>query len=255
MSKRVFKPGLYRRRLRVVTGPGWARGDLEDDPHRYGIVIRHDGKTVTAVEAEPLRIPWDICTEATGALDDLVGLSLDPDILAPGRIVNSRLQCTHMFDTATLALAHAARGTRLRQYDATVHVETIDGPRDAVLKRDGEIILQWTANATTVLSPAPFAGQNLTRLLVWAREELKNLDDFEAVFILRRAIAISRSRDFNVEHWKDATKGPVGACYVYQPERVGRAKRNLTTQRDNTDTPEALLADMPTETVAVRTSR
>ncbi|MDB5968420.1 MAG: hypothetical protein JWQ90_870 [Hydrocarboniphaga sp.] len=42
----THRSGIYRRRLRIVTGPGWARADLEDDPHRYGVEVHHDGADI-----------------------------------------------------------------------------------------------------------------------------------------------------------------------------------------------------------------
>jgi len=44
------RPGIYRRRIRIATSPGQARADLEDDPHRYGVIVRHDGEHLTGVE-------------------------------------------------------------------------------------------------------------------------------------------------------------------------------------------------------------
>src|SRR5690606_20541627 len=51
--------GAYRRSLLIVTRePGVVVADLEDDFHRFRVVLEHDGARVTAVSGEGLRTPW-----------------------------------------------------------------------------------------------------------------------------------------------------------------------------------------------------
>jgi hypothetical protein len=47
----------YRRRIRITTAPGKARADIEDDAHRFGVALLHDGVKVTAIRGEGLRTP------------------------------------------------------------------------------------------------------------------------------------------------------------------------------------------------------
>ena len=74
---------MYRRRIRLEAGDGFVRGDMEDDPHRFGVIVRHDGERVTGIEGIPLRTPWDMCHGAVAQLQLIVGapLSLDPQSL------------------------------------------------------------------------------------------------------------------------------------------------------------------------------
>lgn len=244
-SVRAERPGFYRRRQLTINEPGLARGEMEDDPHRYTVRFEHDGRRVTRADGIPIRTPWTLCPEAVGALGALVGATLDPDLLAPGRLTNPRLQCTHMFDIACLALSHAARGIARRQYDVSVRVDLIHGPREAQLRRDGEIVFDWIADTRRILSPAPYAGREIAALLAWAREDIKDPDLFEAIFVLRRALGIARSRDVELDRFHHAGSGALmGACYVLQPERAPKAARVKGSTLDFSDAPDALLADV-----------
>lgn len=47
----------YRRRVRVVPGDGRVDIDMEDDAHRFGVSLIHDGVTIMAVETRAPRYP------------------------------------------------------------------------------------------------------------------------------------------------------------------------------------------------------
>lgn len=239
-------PGTYRRRILIATGAGWARADLEDDLHRVGAVVRHDGVRVTGVEGLPIRVPWSLCPQAVARLERLVGLELSPHPLAGYRHTPGPEQCTHMFDMAGLALAHAARGTARRQYDAAVTVTTPDAPQTAALRRDGAPVLEWAVRGTVLTAPQAFAGQDLRRLLAWAEQALPDPDAFEAVVVLRRAMLISGSRHVDVDAFDTAfsTGYPLGACYVYQEGTAERAARNRGSRRDFSADADGLLSDL-----------
>lgn len=243
---RLHRPGVYRRRLRIQGRDGWTRADLEDDPHRYGVALRHDGQRVTAIEEFPMRTPWSLCTAAAAQVHRLLGMPLSPDPTAIFRHTAAGEQCTHVFDTAGLAVAHAARGTCLRDYEIEAPFWTPDGSRIVALRRDGVEVLRWTVHARTILSPAPYAGLDWQKMLNWAREQFTDPDDFEAVVILRRAVMISNGRSVTLDPLDNAADtGHVGgACYVFQPGTAERAKRIHGSTLDFTDTPEYPLADL-----------
>lgn len=239
-------PGIYRRRVRIVTAAGEARADLEDDLHRVGAVIRHDGACVTAVEGKPIRVPWSLCPQSTARLERLVGMALSPHPLAGYRHTPGPEQCTHMFDMAGLAIAHAARGSAGCTYDAAVPVAEEDGPQTATLHRDGVLVLRWTVDGTRLTAPALYAGQDLRRLPDWGETALPDLDAYEAMIVLRRAMLISGSRRVDVDAFTTAfaTGYPLGACYVYQRGTAERAERNRGTRRDFSEGAERLLGDL-----------
>ncbi len=243
---RIPRPGIYRRRLRIRTRPGYARADLEDDPHRYGIAIRHDGQRVTAIEGFPIRVPWTLCTSAAQQLQRLVGMPLSADATAIFRHTPPGEQCTHMFDTAGLAIAHAARGTMLRQYDIEAPFWDMHQPRRLSLSRDGIPLLEWTIHGRQILGPEPYAGRDWQKLLPWAREHFDDPDLVEAIVVMRRAVMISNGRSVSLDPLRDAAgTGHVGgACFVFQPGVAEHALRMPGSTLDFTERPEALLADL-----------
>ena len=56
--------GIYRRRIRLVADGRHVRADLEDDFHRFGVALVHDGERVVEARADARRFPWETCTGA-----------------------------------------------------------------------------------------------------------------------------------------------------------------------------------------------
>jgi hypothetical protein len=243
---RYARPGLYRRRIRIRTGYREALADLEDDPHRYGVVVRHDGECVTAVEGRALRTPWDLCRESVRMLARLEGMPLSPDPQEVFRRTDGRAQCTHLFDLAGLAVAHAARGTPAREYDIEVPCISPGDTRLARLRVDGIELLAWRLLGTAILAPASFAGQDLRTMMPWVKARFIDRDLLEAVMVLRRGVFISGNRLFDLDRLAraDETGHVSGACYVYQPGVAERAVRVVGATVDFSGAPERLLGDL-----------
>ncbi len=226
-------------------------GELEDDPHHFRVRLWHDGRAVVRVEGEGVRIPWTTCGEATGPLRSLVGMDLSPSSTAVAAAGDPRANCTHMFDLAGLAVAHAASGRATRQYDCAIP-EPVEGPTVATLDRDGERLLTWNIGLRGIDGPPPFDGAPLMGpFLAWAESHLSP-DLAEAAIVLRRACQIARSRLFQLDGFARAasmghadTVRDRGRCYTFSPSVMQRALRTRGTQRDFTSRPEALLADSP----------
>ena len=199
------------------------------------------------MRGEGVRFPWSTCPFAADQLEPLVGMSLSTRSTAVGDVVSARDNCTHMFDLAGLAVAHAARGGDRRQYDVVV-ADPVDHRRQATLDRDGEPQLAWVVDHHTILEPAPFRGQALRGgFLAWAEAALEP-DTAEAAIVLRRACHIAHGRVQDLDIYDDA--GPLlpvmsGACFTFQPERAPVAQRMKGTIRDFTDAPERLLEPHP----------
>jgi len=242
------RPGVFRRRILVTTAAGVARADVEDDVHRYGVLVRHDGTRVTLVEGFALRTPWTPCRGALAALDRLVGMPLSSNPVDAFGYTKATEQCTHLFDLAALAVAHATRGTPRRQYDADVPVFDMESPRVATLRRDGEVVLTWSiARRTRILGPGVFTGRDVRTVLTWAESGVPLPDDREAVFVMRRAWLVSVCREFDQDRFPSALaplRAKLGACFVYQPGVVDLAMRNQGSTLDFTDASERMLADL-----------
>lgn len=249
MDERRSRPGIYRRRIRIVADHGAARADLEDDPHRYGVAIRHDGSVVTAIEAHAIRTPWSLCPSAADNLQRLVGMPLSLDPLAVYRHTGADEQCTHMFDMAGCAIAHAARGIVRRQYDIAVPVPAAPGPCVVTLARDGVPVLVWAIEGLRILAPDPFGGRDLRTFMGWVRREIIDADSYDAIVLLRRAVWIAGSRHSDLDALPHAAAIPqvdllMGACYVYRPGFAEQAQRRVGTTRDFTAGPGPMLADL-----------
>jgi hypothetical protein len=242
--------GSYRRRIRLVnTESGLVHGGLEDDFHYFRVAVRHDGAVVTAIEVEAIRWPWTTCPDAGDQLHLLVGMSLSPRCLAVGDQANPRLQCTHQFDLAGLAIAHATRDEHARQYDVQVPFGAgRDGPRDVHLWRDGEPMLTWTLDGFACVAPEPFASVPWRGgFLRWADEHL-DPDTAEAAIVLRRACDISFGRGANLEGVRVASELGIagsGVCYTFQETTARVAFRQIGTIRDFDGHVDDLLAEGP----------
>lgn len=248
------------RRILIVGGPQHVRADLEDNQHRFGTVIRHDGRCVVAVEPDPTRVrsPWTACPGAAANLQRLVGVPLAPHPQAAYRHTPGAEQCTHLFDLASLAIAHAARGTGRRLYDATVEPGNLRaelGPRGTVVKgrrrlllyRNGNLVLDWQMDSDDITT-GPYAGQNVRGLMRWIEASVTDLDEIEAVSIARRALIVSTSLLYDMDKLppdiNQRLTARTGACYAYQPALIPTLTRAMGNSRDFTANPEFLLADL-----------
>jgi hypothetical protein len=249
-----YRDGSYRRRIRLVaTEPGVVEAALEDDFHHFEVTLRHDGARVIAVEGRSVRWPWSTCPGAAEPLRALADMALSPRCLAVGGQADPRANCTHMFDLAGLAVAHAARagagrgGASSRQYDAEVPfgATVSDGePVTVRLWRDGERVLEWVLDGRSIATPqmytdAPWQGG----FFRWADATLP-VDEAEAAIVLRRACEIGTGRGMDLDGYDKASElGPMmaGICHTMQPGVMEVAVRNKGSIRDFSDDPDALL--------------
>jgi hypothetical protein len=238
---------MRRRHVLLARDASTVVAGMEDEMHRFELVLHHDGTRVTAVEGRAVRWPWSPCLESPVALEALRDMPLSTAPSAAGRWTDARQQCTHQFDLAALAVAHAARhaagGAVRRTYDAVVP-DWFEPPYSAVLWRDGSELLRWEVGDDTILGPAPFEGVPLRkRFIAWCEDRLDD-DLAEAATVLRRAAWISPARRLDLEGCATASESSLqpGVCYTAQPQRLGIARRNRGSLRDYGNDPEALLA-------------
>ena len=243
----------YRRAVRLMTLPPDDDGspgvvaDLDDDFHRFRVTLRHDGDRVVSVEGEGLRFPWTTCPDAANPLRTLVGAPLSPRPTAAAAHADPKANCTHMFDLAALAMAHAGAqrsGTRL--YEAEIP-RRFDRKTRARLWRDRELVLDWMVDDHTGIvdtppySDAPWQGG----FMQWVDANL-DADAAEAAIVLRRAVTIGHGRGMDLDIYdraSDIAPMMIAVCYTFQPPQVEVALRHKGATRDRGTTPDALLTD------------
>lgn len=239
--------GRSRRRIIVTATAEHASAELEDDVHRFGVAIDHDGHIVTALSSHGERHPWTVCAGAGAPLEALVGAPISRDVPALAEWGDAGQNCTHRFDLLAMAIAQAARGPGERRYDVEAGPDPDDGARHLVtVWRDDVEVLRWAIDGTTIHSTDVADGQDVRRILRWARETL-DADMVEAIFMLRRGLLVSTFRRVDpskISSAMVAMEMMAGACYAYQP---GRAEQGLPMPdifRDFDRLPDRLLEEL-----------
>jgi hypothetical protein len=241
-----YGQGVYRRRIRLEARRGRVVGELQDDFHHFALDLAHDGSVVCGARGGGLRVPWTTCGGSILPLERLQGLALTTSLRAAARHTDPRLQCTHLFDLATLAVAHAARGTLgVRCYDVSIPDRKRARTR-ARLNRDGVQLLEWEIDGNDIVGPEAFAGRPLSGagFARWAEGLGEDLG--EAAWVLRRAAIISIGRRYDFERMTRAAEfGDAigGACHTFSPDQVSAATRNPGTRRDFGDDPSPVFVD------------
>ncbi len=73
---------------------------MEDDFHRFAVVVHHDGAKVVDVAGDGTRYPWTTCPSAVEPLRALAGAPLSTRLSSLGDHAPARQNCTHLFDLA-----------------------------------------------------------------------------------------------------------------------------------------------------------
>ena len=209
-------PG-FRRRFRVTPAAGCVRSEVEDDFHRMSVSLHHDGATVTAIEPLVIRAPWDTCPGAVEQLrQTFEGLALARFAERGNKFAN----CTHLYDLALLAAAHAFDDAPLA-YDILVS-DPVDGRRRAELRRDGATLFAWSDARLVLVEPPELAGLRLDQLGTWIGTLEPALR--EPARLLRWGNMIANGRVIPLEKQSDASRMPA-TCYTFQPQRAAVARR------------------------------
>ncbi len=236
--------GICRRRILLRSIGQRVIAELEDDNHAFRVTMDHDGRVITGIEAEFLRAPKSTCDGAANPLMVLVGAPLSDSPLAMCKETDPRANCTHVFDLLGLAVTHAKRGEKQRQYDAAVWDER-DGEMRFELQRNGELVFAGVLKAGEFLSPDPFTGRNLRKgFTSWAREALDN-ELLEAAIVLQRTHYISITRRVRMDMLAGTRVAdepmPKGVCHSYNPGVIEESI-NTPDLRDYSESPEKMFA-------------
>ena len=254
-------PGRFCREIHVTIEPGRSVGELVDDFHHFRATIDHDGSTITRVHAEAPRIPWQTCGGAVQPLLALQGARLATSIRAASRLAASRLQCTHLYDAACIAVARTGRGVGSVVYRIEVP-DRVDGRAQATLRRNGDLVFAWELDGHTIRGPEPFSGQGLIggTFAGWAEATL-DPERSEAALILARASVISFGRSLELDDRRRAVDVPgtsLGVCHTYSEAQGERSFRVVGSARrlvDADDPRRASLDPTPDEVQLFRRAR
>lgn len=226
----------YRRRVRVLPGDDRIDVDMEDDAHRFGVSLIHDGVTIKAVETRAPRYPWSTCP---GAATFLAARMTGVALAQAAKVENQRDHCTHLYDLFVIAANHA-RDTEPLTYDVRV-ADARDGVSAVELDRNGQTILRWQLDASHEDAPDEHRGGRRA-LEAWTRSLPDELT--EAGMILRRGLMVSgtRSFDFPVGAAAAGMTQMIGSCFTFSSGRAEHALREPDTVRDFSEDPDRLLS-------------
>lgn len=237
--------GVTRRAIRLIGFADRVEAALEDMRHAMLCTLRHDGASVTAIDADFRRYTLQLCPGAGEPLKQIVDMPLSistSDFFANGR---ARQNCTHMLDLAWLALRHASRGQTERLYEIEIP-DVLSGPMRGVLRCNGEIVQEWTVERNVVVSPPMLEGQALaggfTRWITGPAGLPEEM--IEQCLVLHKGFFMTGARQFHIPEgrlptaYRDAV---VGACFGYAGERIDDAIGLSGMKRDFSHTREKLL--------------
>jgi hypothetical protein len=220
-----FAVSGYRRSLVVTPHADRAVAALEDDYHAMVVTLGHDGRVITSVASDMARAPWTACPGAMAVIaETFVGVALAD---APRR-GEKRSNCTHLYDLALLAAAHAqdAGATEYR----IAASDPIDGTVFAQIRRNGVPVLDFVHRGDVLSQPADLAGRGLFDMRDWIAG-LSDPADREAARLLQWGTIIAHGRLLTPAQHADISRTPA-TCYTFQEERRHDATRKLETILD-----------------------
>ena len=218
----LLPPQVLERTITLSARSGHVEGRVEDNVHDFSVAIAHDGIQVQDITGGAHRVPWTSCPFAVQALNALVGAPL----AGGGPRIDASQQCTHLFDLARLAIAHASRGGD-RLYDIHVAAEAEVGAARARLWRDHGLFLDWRLQGDVVAEGHPFMAHRTSGRAIWPVGAQAQPDLIEAALILRRCLLVFRGRrraHADVDRASELLH-MAGACFSFQPERSANAVR------------------------------
>ena len=236
--------GAFRRAILIESRAREVSAELEDDFHRFGVTLHHDGDRVVGVEGRAHRYPWVTCLEAPTALRALEGVALAANPATLFRHADPRAHCTHLFELAALALAQATRGPGVRRFEAEV-TDPQEGVRLAQVLEDGELVLEWRLSEDLITAPPAYAGRAAGS---FGSAVLAEVEPVLAtrLLIMRRVVQTARGRQMDVDAYATAAEmRRPAACYSLQPSNAGRARRIPGSHRDWLDAPAVLQSLTP----------
>ena len=207
----------FWRRIRLTPSQGVSQAEVEDDFHCMSVIVYHDGETAIRIEADLRRAPWSTCPGAEGKLvEAFEGLPL----AGFSKLGEKKTNCTHLYDLALLAAAHAGDDSSTI-FDIQVS-DPEDDRRHAQIRVNDQVVLTWIESGFHLVEPESGAGIRLDQLRAWIDTLEPELQ--EPARLLQWGNILANGRIIPLENQSDATKMPA-SCYTFQPERAVIAKR------------------------------
>ncbi len=221
-----YGEGACRRRMLLRREGQQVVATLDDNYHEMACRLFHDGKVVTDIAAQTLRIPTSACPGAAAVLRELIGMPLDIDmrhLYGDGR---PRRHCTHLFDLAALTIRHAGCREIDRRYDAIVP-DSRGGLVTIEVWRDQRLVHAWQVQGDHIVSPPELAGRPLlSGFMAWAVRQFR-ADDLEAAAVLSKTYLISNGRLYRTEAFAGQSirinDQMIGLCHGYSAQQVDQA--------------------------------
>ncbi|HQQ63305.1 MAG TPA: DUF2889 domain-containing protein [Pseudomonadales bacterium] len=238
--------GIYRRRIRLEQGDGFVQGALEDTNHGFTVTVHHDGKYVTAIEAQAKRVPYTSCPGAVNPVRGYIGVDIHTGLRELNLHMPPSANCTHLLDLTVLAIRHAASPNPVRQWDITVTDITPEHDSICTVIRDGEEVFCWRARDLQLTHPPELAGKPFyLGFGRWASQYFPP-EQLEAAFMLQKGYFVSLARHFDMDQMAGepalaSKEGMGGACYTYSSPAIEHGVRTFGTMRDFSDCEEKLL--------------
>ena len=208
----------FRRRIRIMPERFSVTAALEDDVHAMAVTLEHDDELIIRVTPHMARWPWSNCPGAKAVLEQtFIGLpicSADPRS-------RKRLNCTHLYDLAELAVSHAV-DTDATVYDIAVS-DTIDGHNRAELLLNGELSLAFDLIEDVVQAPEAAKGLHLMHLREWTTTLSGKEREWARILQWVSLIAHSRQMSWTIGEVPDPQMGE--SCFNYQPESRKTTRR------------------------------
>ena len=235
--------GIFRRRIRINSYDLFVEVLLEDDNHGFQLSLKHDLSSVTAIDVQAIRYPYNTCPAAIDKLHGFIGKSLS-DLKELSAVAKARQHCTHLFDLLQLAIDYSGKNGTNHQYDIAISDE-INNVKKGSISLNGKIIHEWVVSENILISPPILNGQPLMRgFYAWAQKLIPD-SQRRAAEALQRGFIVSTSRLINMDKISaqavDIAIMPIGACHSMQLGVIEGAKRERGVVRDFTDREEMLL--------------
>lgn len=204
------QPG-FRRRIKILPEKGSVTAALEDDIHSMAVTLHHDGNLISAVTPQMVRWPWLNCPGAKAVLEQtFTGMPIRSEDPREAK----KLNCTHLYDLAELAMTHAFdAGPTV--YDITVS-DPVEGHSRSELLKNGELCLAFDLIDDVVQVPEPAKGLRLIGLRDWTTT-LSGAER-EWARILQWVSLIAHSRQMRWKIGERPDPHMKASCHNYQAE-------------------------------------